>query len=890
MASPPRLVGRAEALGQILELAAGRPGVVVVAGPPGAGASRLADESASRLALDGAAVVVAEDGGPGLAALEAALTAAGHTADPTGAARLRPIVALLGDRAGEPGLVPTLVRRLGGSRALVLMTARAAAPGAPTVVLGPLGAEDAAELARVVAPGLDAVGAAAVADLGDGLPGRIVPLAHAARRWPGGDVPLPLPPALGADVRRILARLDPWTRDLAGWVAVADEPATPQALARVCRQDPGRIERGLDALVAAGLLEEVPGPPRIRWVHRERIARAVVADALGGAERRRRHAAALVAGRAIGDPPDALLHHALGAADPEAVVAYGIRSARRARGAGDPEAALRDAGRALDWWPAEAGASMRLAALHERGMALLDLSSWHEAIESLEEAARGRRDLGERDAALSSASAASTARWALGQHDAALRTLQDHLARGRAPGEPASAERGEALTQAAGMAVMTSRFGEAMGLAGEARAEASAAGADEVSTRALIFMGMAESGRGGPGGLLHLARARREGERAEGAALRNETLAMIYESHVLLAVGRPDDAAACARAGAVRAHELGLIDHELVLGGNLGEALSTAGELAEARAELERAAAGWSALGRDSHSPADPGIAWLLFAEGRIDEALAHYRELAPDTGGEAPLFEQIAPLAAGHALSAAAAGEEAEAAAVATTAIATWDGTDDRLTSVMLLAAGAEVLRGADADRCATALAEMAAAGAPLAAAAQAYAEGSIARATGSPAAGARLRDAATAFEGLGLRWWATRALFCAGLADGRTDQAGQDLMRARREFRAMGADGWRRRAEARLRATGHRIPTRSRRPASPGAGLSAREHEVLEQLALGLRNRDIGDRLFISERTVARHLVQINAKLGVSTRTAAVHAARELGLLSESGLGTSY
>ena len=41
-----------------------------------------------------------------------------------------------------------------------------------------------------------------------------------------------------------------------------------------------------------------------------------------------------------------------------------------------------------------------------------------------------------------------------------------------------------------------------------------------------------------------------------------------------------------------------------------------------------------------------------------------------------------------------------------------------------------------------------MAAAGAPLAAAAQAYAEGSIARATGSPAAGARLRDAATAFE----------------------------------------------------------------------------------------------------------------------------------------------
>ena len=55
-----------------------------------------------------------------------------------------------------------------------------------------------------------------------------------------------------------------------------------------------------------------------------------------------------------------------------------------------------------------------------------------------------------------------------------------------------------------------------------------------------------------------------------------------------------------------------------------------------------------------------------------------------------------------------------------------------------------------------------------------------------------------------------------------------------------------------------------------------------MLAQLALGLRNRDIGARLFISERTVARHLVQINAKLGVSNRTAAVRAARERGLLS--------
>jgi DNA-binding NarL/FixJ family response regulator len=132
-----------------------------------------------------------------------------------------------------------------------------------------------------------------------------------------------------------------------------------------------------------------------------------------------------------------------------------------------------------------------------------------------------------------------------------------------------------------------------------------------------------------------------------------------------------------------------------------------------------------------------------------------------------------------------------------------------------------------------------------------------------------------------MGMRWWGARALFAAGTVDGRTERAAEDLLSARRIFREMGAGGWRRRAEARLRAIGRRIPTRSPLPSTPSAGLSARELEVLEQLSLGLRNRDIGTRLFISERTVARHLVQIYAKLGVSNRTSAVRAAHERGLI---------
>jgi DNA-binding CsgD family transcriptional regulator len=53
--------------------------------------------------------------------------------------------------------------------------------------------------------------------------------------------------------------------------------------------------------------------------------------------------------------------------------------------------------------------------------------------------------------------------------------------------------------------------------------------------------------------------------------------------------------------------------------------------------------------------------------------------------------------------------------------------------------------------------------------------------------------------------------------------------------------------------------------------AGLTAREAEVLRLVAAGKTNRDIAVELVISEHTVARHLQNMFAKLGVSTRAAA-------------------
>jgi len=62
--------------------------------------------------------------------------------------------------------------------------------------------------------------------------------------------------------------------------------------------------------------------------------------------------------------------------------------------------------------------------------------------------------------------------------------------------------------------------------------------------------------------------------------------------------------------------------------------------------------------------------------------------------------------------------------------------------------------------------------------------------------------------------------------------------------------------------------------------AGLTAREQQVLALLSQGLRDREISRRLFISERTVHHHVSTVLAKIGVSSRTAAVLQAARMGI----------
>jgi DNA-binding CsgD family transcriptional regulator len=76
-------------------------------------------------------------------------------------------------------------------------------------------------------------------------------------------------------------------------------------------------------------------------------------------------------------------------------------------------------------------------------------------------------------------------------------------------------------------------------------------------------------------------------------------------------------------------------------------------------------------------------------------------------------------------------------------------------------------------------------------------------------------------------------------------------------------------------------RIPT-----ADPGKaatlGLSSRELEVLEGMAAGLSNAEIGEKLFLSTHTVKSHASKLFEKMDVKRRTQAIQKGKEMGILS--------
>ena len=62
---------------------------------------------------------------------------------------------------------------------------------------------------------------------------------------------------------------------------------------------------------------------------------------------------------------------------------------------------------------------------------------------------------------------------------------------------------------------------------------------------------------------------------------------------------------------------------------------------------------------------------------------------------------------------------------------------------------------------------------------------------------------------------------------------------------------------------------------------GITPRELEILEAMAAGFSNREIAERLFVSENTVKTHAGRLFGKLSAQRRTQAVQRAKEAGLI---------
>ena len=192
----------------------------------------------------------------------------------------------------------------------------------------------------------------------------------------------------------------------------------------------------------------------------------------------------------------------------------------------------------------------------------------------------------------------------------------------------------------------------------------------------------------------------------------------------------------------------------------------------------------------------------------------------------------------------------------------------DDPLRRAHLCAAAVEIAVAAarlkDARAAASELVETTAAYATSGLAAMAaVAQGAVLLAEGGAEdALPRLRDAYRRWHELGAAYDAAGT--CALLAQA---------------YRSLGDETSAAAEDAQAAATYDRLGAHRPAPAPPD-GLSRRECEVLALVADGRSNREIGETLFISDRTVARHLTNIFHKIEVTSRTQAVRYAIDHGL----------
>jgi DNA-binding CsgD family transcriptional regulator len=261
-----------------------------------------------------------------------------------------------------------------------------------------------------------------------------------------------------------------------------------------------------------------------------------------------------------------------------------------------------------------------------------------------------------------------------------------------------------------------------------------------------------------------------------------------------------------------------------------GAALYRLGEIYRLRGEFDKAEATYMHANERGRKP-QPGLSLLRLAQHRLAEAAASIRSALLDARAQATRARMLA--AAVEILLAAGELEQARGAA-------------DELSAIAR-ALDASLLSGASA-----------------------HATGAVRLAQGDIAgAGTSLRVAWDIWRDLEMPYEeAQTCLLLAAVCERRGDEDGRRLEvdAARKLFNRL-------KAEAPL--------SRITEPSGRAGPLSDRELQVLHLLAAGKTNRAIADALFISEKTVARHVSNIFDKLGVSNRSAATAWAYQRNLI---------
>jgi DNA-binding NarL/FixJ family response regulator len=293
---------------------------------------------------------------------------------------------------------------------------------------------------------------------------------------------------------------------------------------------------------------------------------------------------------------------------------------------------------------------------------------------------------------------------------------------------------------------------------------------------------------------------------------------LVHRAELLRLGGAWAEAVEAARRAAERLAEA---DDEPAIGG----ACYQQAEAHRALGELEAAEDAYRRAGSHGYE-LQPGLALLRLAQGRTGAAEAAMRRALTETGY--PLARaRLLPAAVEVLLAAGDTGAAAEAAAELDGIAATY---------------GTQALRAA-AD----------------------HAQGAVRLAAGDPGAAATaLRAAWRAWRELEAPYEAARTRLLLGLACralGDEDAAAMELDDARSVLARLGAAPDLARLE-RLAGAG---------PAQETAGLTGRELEVLRLLAAGETNHAIAGALHLAEKTIHRHVSNIYAKLGVSSRAAA-------------------